>query len=128
MFFLSPPGSRLEYDLQIHIILQSNNIYVKETWVQILEDDIIRVIFSNKPSMDDFNKIREAFYKILSHNIPGKLIMKKILKNILDSKLNDNQKIDIIEITSNAEFYLSNSSKDLIHLEYFVSQIINYLL
>lgn len=117
---------------KIFILLQCNNVYLEETWIVLLKKEIINNIFKICKSprsikINIFEDMRDAFYKILSHNITGKDIIKKMLELILEKIDNINMKVKIIKITADVEFLLSNASKELIHLEYYVNEIINLL-
>ena len=102
-------------------VIQCNNLNLYETWYTLLHKNIINVIIENKNvNVQTIINIRETLYKILSHNISGHLVIRIILNNIHTYIMDD---VFLLKITSDIDFRLSNSTKALVHLEYFISLI-----
>ena len=72
--------------------------------------------------------IRQYMYNIMITNIKGTDIIKDVLNKILENdKIPDNHKITITELAGIAEHNLIRGRREIIHLELFITGIMNCL-
>lgn len=84
--------------------------------------ELVKLMFSNNIHM--ISKIKQKIYTLTSQNINITYIIKEIIQNINKSKLDENSKKEILELCCKYNQKISNSYKEVIHLEALVFNII----
>lgn len=94
-----------------------------ETSYDEVIDQIINLLLANE--IKNLSQIRDQLYKIMITNITGSQIIKDIVKRFLENKTLDDQcKIDIIKAAKH-EHNLVRGRREIIHLEAFITDVIN---
>uniref|UniRef100_A0A6C0J633 AAA+ ATPase domain-containing protein n=1 Tax=viral metagenome TaxID=1070528 RepID=A0A6C0J633_9ZZZZ len=102
-----------------------------ESWKYILDDLIQKMMvcqkYNNKYIKDLIIKMRESVYILFITNIKFQLIIRTILKKLLEFDLPINIKYHIINSTSIFENRITQGTRNVIHLEAYIIQIIYIL-
>lgn len=111
---------------------KKNNMKIKyESWKYILDDLIGKIMLSKKYNNNYIKNIimiiRETVYILFITNINFQLIIRTILKKLLEYDLPINIKYNIINSTSIFENRISQGTRNVIHLEAYIIQIIYIL-
>lgn len=108
--------------------IHSNTPVIKPDWQLVLESLAKGII--NDRSVARLTTCRTILYELLSHAIPGKLILEKLLFNFV--KLIDDisgihhlnmVKINIVDAAALFDERLTLGSKDIFHLEGFITRV-----
>jgi replication factor C subunit 3/5 len=108
-------------------LLNVYNLSYDKNWSNLI-DDIVQLIinkknYCNKKFIVTIKKIREIFYNLFITNIPTqiiiRLIMKKLIENIDDLQL----KVNVIEITSIFELRLAQGTRQIVQFEAYIIRI-----
>ena len=107
--------------------LKKYNIDYSENWNSLIDNIVYMILnkknYNSKSFLRVIKKIREHYYNLFITNIPTqtiiRLIMKKLLKNIIELKL----KIEVIEITSMFELRLSQGTRHIMHFEAYIIKL-----
>ena len=108
--------------------MEKYGINYSKNW-ELIINNIVNMILepnikNNKKLYSIIKKIRDQFYILFITNIPTQLIIRKIIKKLLE-KIDDLKlKYYIIDITSIFEQRLSQGTRHIIHIEAFVTRLI----
>lgn len=111
------------------ILMQSELIAINNTdlamialdWEVIIQN-LAKSIISNR-TVANLAKVRVVFYELLSHCIPPRIILKKLLFNLIEvSNSNESITQSLVEIGAVFDERLSLGQKSIFHLEGFVAK------
>lgn len=101
---------------------------IKPDWILVIES-LSNGILKDR-SVAKLTTCRTVLYELLAHAIPGKLILEKMMFNLIKSidnygeiKNKDNVKLDIVDAASLFDQRLTLGSKDIFHLEGFITKV-----
>lgn len=111
------------------VLMQAELITVrdpKETFINLDWETVIqnlsKSIFSNR-SVANLAKVRVVFYELLAHCIPARIILKKLLFDLIDlCQKKPKITTSLVEIAANFDERLSLGQKSIFHLEGFVAK------
>lgn len=109
-------------------VVNASTQVIKPDWLLVIET-LAKGVIKDR-SVAKLTQSRTIFYELLSHAIPGKLILEKLMYNLI--KLVDdfptikhvnNVKVQIINAASLFDQRLTVGSKDIFHLEGFITRV-----
>jgi replication factor C subunit 3/5 len=104
------------------------NISYENNWMQVI-DEIVEMITddtikNNKKLYSTIKRIREKYYILFITNISTQIIIRNIMLKLLNVINNIEIKYKIIDITSIFEQRLSQGTRHIIHIEAYISRLI----
>lgn len=106
---------------------KNNYVKIKHSEHKTL-DYLIKLIKHGKNNILLFNKIREIIIERYINLYPSKNILYYILHGLLDDEtIDDTRKHKIINLTAECECSMSQGNKDILFIEHFIYELINYL-
>ena len=113
-----------------HLELKKNNYSDFTDWKQIV-DEISNLVLCKISNAKDLStvikKCREYIYILFITNLNLKIVIRHIMKNLINNIEDYKLKYDIINITSEFELRMNNGTRQIIHLEAYILKIIQLL-
>lgn len=106
--------------------LQNKTTVIKPDW-QVVIDGIADSIVKEQ-TVQRVHKARTDFYALLSHCVPGTVILKNLLFALLQRVSNADKVTKIIEAAAVADHRLHLGSKEIFHLESFVTHVMDIIM
>jgi len=113
---------RILYDLRIYSLTGSYN------YENILENklnNILSLVYKKKTS--DILQIRKLLYNVCSHNINRYDILKYCFYTIVKKISTTKKKLELLEFTAEINNKLSYSFKNIIHIEYYLIKLMDFI-
>jgi replication factor C subunit 3/5 len=107
------------------------NIMYDNNWMNVINEIVEMIIdpdiTNNKKLYNTIKKIRDKYYILFITNISTQIIIRNIMVKLLESTNNLEMKYKIIDITSIFEQRLSQGTRHIIHIEAYITRIIQLL-
>lgn len=104
------------------IAITNNDLSVITLDWEVIIKNLAKSIVSNR-TVANLAKIRVVFYELLSHCIPPRIILKKLLFDLIETvNYNDSLTQNLVEIGAIFDERLSLGQKSIFHLEGFVAK------
>ena len=95
-------------------------------FINYLEVDINKIVnYVLKPKINNVFKIREILYNFIAFNYNLKIIKNNIINKIF-KKIDNKNKLDVILIFNTFDISINYSYKNIIHIEAFLVNLMNY--
>lgn len=115
--------TRIMYNLELY---KNSESVVTSTKLEDKLDYLIKMICSDK-KYDNIKTIRKELYDICSHHNNRTMIVKYLYNNIIHKHICIKKKAGLTKLTADIQHKLVYSYRNIIHLEYYISELIHYV-
>ena len=110
--------------LNLEIYKKTNRIKV-ENIIDKQIDTILDLVYEKK--IDNILKIRKLIYNLCSQHVDRYYILKYCFREVSKTLKTNNKKIELIAFLNETNTKLSNSFKNIIHIEYFFVKLFDLI-